>query len=205
MKRKIMTLLLTCFTLAMSAQYVSIPVKYKGTSPNIGDFLTALLSDSDNDGDACESSFGEAQGAIEESWNRYKQGKAQKKNVTFIVDLNNGYILHEEKFENSKFRIELCYWNESDGKHKIVATSMYFYTNGKYNPGQYDGISFYRYSNSTKKLTDKYNFKTEFPYSDDNGGITYTLPRTGKDIIATTWCKNGTKKQKTIKWRGNGF
>lgn len=205
MKRTLITLLLTCFTLAMSAQYVSIPVKYKGKSPGIGDFLTALLNDHDEDGDACESNFGESYGSLEEAWNRYKQGKAQRKNVTFVVDINNGYILHEERFGNDKMRIELCFWNESDNKHKIVATSMAYYTNGKYNPGQYDGISFYRYNNSTKKLTDGCNFNTKFPYGDDTCEITYSLPRTGKDIIATSWYKNGTKKQKTIKWKGNGF
>lgn len=200
-----MTLLLTCFTLAMSAQYVSIPVKYKGTSPNIGDFLTAMLSDSDSDGDACESPFGESHNGVKEAWNRYKQGKAQKKNVNFVVDLKNGYILYEDKYGNSKMRIEMCYWNESDNKHKIVATSMAYYTNGKYDPGQYDGISFYRYSNSTKKLTDEDDLRTKFPYGNENCEIAYTLPRTGKDIIATSWYKNGTKKQKTIKWKGNGF
>lgn len=205
MKRKLMTLLLTFFTLAMSAQNESIPVKYKGTAPNIGDFLVALLNDSDEDGDACESSFGECHGGIEDAWNRYKQGKAQKKNITFVVDLNNGYILYEDKFGNSKMRIEICYWNESDNKHKIVATSMAYYTNGKYNPGQYDGISFLRYSNSTKKLTYDSDFRSKFPYGGENYKIAYTLPRTGKDIIATSWYKNGTKKQKTIKWKGNGF
>lgn len=205
MKRKLMTLLLTCFTLAMSAQYVSIPVKYKGSSPSIGDFLAAMLNNRDEDGDACESHFGEAHGGINEAWNRYKQGKAQKKNVTFVVDQKNGYILYEDKYGNSKLRIEMCYWNESDGKHKIVATSTACYSNGKYDPGQYDGISFYRYNSSTKKLTDEYNFKTEFPYGGENHETAYTLPRTGKDIIATSWYKNGTKKQKTIKWNGNGF
>ena len=72
MKRKLMTILLTCFTLAMSAQYVSIPVKYKGSSPNIGDFLTALLSNVDNDGDACDSYFGESQGDLENGTKKQK-------------------------------------------------------------------------------------------------------------------------------------
>ena len=33
----------------------------------------------------------------------------------------------------------------------------------------------------------------------------YALPRTGKDIIVTTWHKNGKKTQKTLKWNGHGF
>ena len=33
----------------------------------------------------------------------------------------------------------------------------------------------------------------------------YALPRTGKDIIVTTWHEDGKKTQKTLKWTGSGF
>ena len=33
----------------------------------------------------------------------------------------------------------------------------------------------------------------------------YALPRTGKDIIVTTWHEDGKKTQKTLKWNGHGF
>ena len=32
----------------------------------------------------------------------------------------------------------------------------------------------------------------------------YALPRTGKDIIVTTWHEDGKKTQKTLKWNGHG-
>ena len=31
----------------------------------------------------------------------------------------------------------------------------------------------------------------------------YALPRTGKDIIVTTWHEDGKKTQKTLKWNGH--
>ncbi len=37
------------------------------------------------------------------------------------------------------------------------------------------------------------------------GTRTYTLPRTGKDIVATIWNDNGTTSQKTLKWDGQRF
>ena len=41
--------------------------------------------------------------------------------------------------------------------------------------------------------------------TEDDAYITYSLPRTGKDIIVTLWYDNGTKKQKTLKWNGRRF
>ena len=38
-----------------------------------------------------------------------------------------------------------------------------------------------------------------------SGTRTYTLPRTGKDIVATIWNDNGTTSQKTLKWDGQKF
>ena len=33
----------------------------------------------------------------------------------------------------------------------------------------------------------------------------YALPRTGKDIIVTTWDENGNKEEKALKWNGKTF
>ena len=95
----------------------------------------------------------------------------------------------------------MCYWNESDGKHKLFAYNQWFYENGKPVGGQYDGLTFFRYNNATKKMSwcEAPGFDVEFH------NTTYTLPRTGKDIIKTKWDDNGGKRQTTLKWNGRRF
>ena len=45
----------------------------------------------------------------------------------------------------------------------------------------------------------------EVEYMTDNGAfVSYALPRTGKDIVMTTWYPDG-PKQKTLKWGGRRF
>ena len=41
--------------------------------------------------------------------------------------------------------------------------------------------------------------------SDIDAWNTFSLPRTGKDIVVTTWYQDGRKKQKTAKWTGTYF
>ena len=100
----------------------------------------------------------------------------------------------------------MCYWNEADGKHKLFAYNVKCFRNGKYSPGQFDGLQFYRYNNATKKMTyyQMPGFDSSL-YTEDGAYITYSLPRVGKDIVITYWYDNGTKKQKTLKWNGRKF
>jgi hypothetical protein len=67
--------------------------------------------------------------------------------------------------------------------------------------GQYDVLCFYRYDNATKKMSwcESPGFDVEY------FNKSYALPRTGKDIIVTTWHEDGKKTQKTLKWNGHGF
>ena len=55
-------------------------------------------------------------------------------------------------------------------------------------------------------LCNDVGFDVEFGTNDgdDVAYISYALPRTGKDIILTTWYKRG-KQQKTLKWNGRRF
>ena len=66
---------------------------------------------------------------------------------------------------------------------------------------KYDVLSFYRYDNATKKMSwcESPGFGVEY------FNKSYALPRTGKDIIVTTWHEDGKKTQKTLKWNGHGF
>ena len=130
-----------------------------------------------------------------------KQAVPQEDGATLTVDLKNGYILYEWEDENNSKKTEMCYWNESDGKHKLFAYNTWYYVDGKPALGQYDGLTFWRYNNATKKMSmcEAPGFEVEYQ------NTTYSLPRVGKDIIVTKWDDKGRKKQKTLKWNGRGF
>lgn len=209
--RKILSLVLIfiCSTLAVSAQE-SIRVKYQGAQPTISDFAWAFLSSDDNDEE--EDCTDESFNAIRAAWENHRKGLPQEEGVTLTVDQKNGFVLYEYKseYEGVKHvvRIEMCYWNESDGKHKLFAYNVSCFRNGVCSPGQFDGLLFYRYNNATKKMSmwNDVGFDVEYGTNDgdDVAYITYALPRTGKDIILTTWYKRG-KQQKTLKWNGRRF
>ena len=123
-----------------------------------------------------------------------------------LNDEKNGYILYESQDENNLFRAEMCYWNESDGKHKLIAISIACFTNGRHEPGQYDGLSFLRYNNATKRMADCDAPGFRVRYATDNlDYISYSLPRTGKNITETVWLKNGKTSKRVLKWNGRKF
>ena len=76
---------------------------------------------------------------------------------------------------------------------------------GDYSAGQFDGLTFYRYDNATKKMSPCSDIGFDVVYGTDDGAwVSYALPRTGKDITVTSWYKSG-KKQKMLKWKGRRF
>lgn len=208
MKRTSLTIIFACCILALAAQDV-IKVNFKGSKPTISDFVGAYLNDyvyNENDDDC----LNEVRASAKQAWINYLNGKPQVKNTNLIVDNRNGYVVFEgiDEYEGDKdvVRVEMCYWNEADGKHKLFAYNVKCFRNGKYSPGQFDGLQFYRYNNATKKMT--YYQMPGFDsllYTEDGAYITYSLPRVGKDIVITYWYDNGTKKQKTLKWNGRKF
>lgn len=208
MKRTSLTIIFACCILALAAQDV-IKVNFKGTKPTISDFVGAYLNDyvyNENDDDC----LNEVRARAKQAWINYLNGKPQVKNTNLIVDNRNGYVVFEgiDEYEGDKdvVRVEMCYWNEADGKHKLFAYNVKCFRNGKYSPGQFDGLQFYRYNNATKKMTyyQMPGFDSSL-YTEDGAYITYSLPRVGKDIVITYWYDNGTKKQKTLKWNGRKF
>lgn len=208
MKRTSLTIIFACCILALAAQDV-IKVNFKGSKPTISDFVGAYLNDyvyNENDDDC----LNEVRASAKQAWINYLNGKPQVKNTNLIVDNINGYVVIEgiDEYEGDKdvVRVEMCYWNEADGKHKLFAYNVKCFRNGKYSPGQFDGLQFYRYNNATKKMTyyQMPGFDSSL-YTEDGAYITYSLPRVGKDIVITYWYDNGTKKQKTLKWNGRKF
>ncbi len=203
MKRISLAIMFALCTLSVAAQDV-IRVNYKGAKPTISDFAWALLSNYvwDEEDDVLD----ESTNAAKTAWTQYRKGLPLDEGDKITVDQKNGYAVYESRSENHLLMVEMCYWNEADQKHKLFAYNVKFYDDGKYSPGQFDGLTFYRYDNATKKMT-----SCEAPGFDvvlgteDGAWVSYDLPRSGKDIICTEWKDNVKKKQKTLKWNGRRF
>ena len=203
MKKLLLAIVFAFCTLAVSAQD-AIQVNYTGAKPTISDFAWAFLS-VDNGEDELEGETDESFNAIKQAWIRHREGTPQDEHETLSIDEKNGFVLYEWKYEENMLRIEMCYWNESDQKHKMFAYNVSCFQNDKYSPGQFDGLVFCRYDNAKRELTycEAPGFEVEYG-TDDGAWVSYDLPRSGKDITVNYWHANK-KTQKTLKWNGHGF
>ncbi len=201
MKRRTLAIVFAWCALALVAQN-SIKVNYKGSKPTISDFGWSYLSQAIiSDGDCID----ESTNAIKQAWINHRKGLPLDKGDKLTIDEKNGYAVYESVYENSMLRIEMCYWNEADGKHKLFAYNIKGFQDGKYSPGQFDGLYFWRYSNSKKKMTrcDAPGFELVF-CTEDGDQISYDLPRVGKNIVVNVWKDSG-KESRTLKWNGRRF
>ena len=203
MKRLVLAIIFACCTLTLAAQN-SMKVNYQGEKPTISDFAWAFLSADDGE-EELEGEADESFNAIKQAWIHHREGTPQDEYVTLTIDDKNGFVLYEWRYEESLLRIEMCFWNESDKKHKLFAYNVGYYSNGEYSPGQFDGILFCRYDNATREMTycEAPGFEVEYG-TDDGAWVSYDLPRTGKDITVNYW-HNGKRTQKTLKWDGQKF
>ena len=160
--------------------------------PDIVDFVTVYLSNPDD----------ELRGSIAPEWQKYLKNEKLSKGVTFTVDKNNGYVRYDrvDKKSNEKSYVEYCYWNCADGLHKLFAENVGITINDKPVFTEFSGLYIYVYDNATQKL---YMFDQDLLGlgEETHGMVTFSLPRTGKDIEVTY--ANGSKKKLT--WNGNGF
>ena len=203
MKRLALTLLSACCALALSAQD-GLKVNYRGERPTISDFAWTFLS-ADDEEDELEGEMDESTNAFKHAWINHRDGVALNEGETLMVDQRNGFVLYESVFEESKLRVEMCFWNEADQAHTLIAYNVSCFMDDEYSPGQYDGLIFYRYDNASETMTwvDAPGFEVEYG-TEDGAWVCYDLPRTGKDITVNYW-KDGSRKQKTLKWNGHGF
>ena len=203
MKRLLLAIALLCSTMMLSAQE-TIKVNYQGARPTISDFAWALLSNYvwNEEDDVLD----ESTNAAKQAWTNYRKGIPLEEGDKITVDQKNGYAVYESCDGNDCLIVEMCYWNESDQKHKLFAYNVKCYRDGAYSPGQFDGLLFYRYNNATKKMTscEAPGFEVEFG-TEDGAWVCYDLPRVGKNIIYTEWKDNKKKRQKTLKWNGRKF
>ena len=202
MKRLALTLLFACCAIALTAQE-PFHVKYQGDRPTISDFANALFSAPDDDE---EGEMDESFNAIKYAWTQHRKGLPLDEGTTLTVDQKNGFICYESRYEKELVRIEMCYWNESDQKHKLIAYNVSCFSDGKYSAGQFDGLYFYRYDNAKKEMNwyDAPGFEVEYG-TEDGAWVYYDLPRSGKDIIVNYSYDNGKIKKNTLKWDGRRF
>ena len=198
MKKLVAILFLLALTMTVSAQE-GIKVGFLGAAPDIMDFAWAYASA--NDGDP-ENTPDESSAALRQSLECYRTGEAQPEGFTITVDRKAGYILVQSKHDGYTSKWEMCYWNMDDKKHKLFAMCVELSENGmRMNPGQYDGLTFYRSDTATRQMK-HVDMGIDVQYFN----ISYALPRVGKDIIVTHWSENGREKWQTaLKWNGHGF
>ena len=201
MKRYLFLTLSLCFTLLASAQS-EITVKFQGAKPGIADFVTAYLQPTY--GEDGEETIDEYVNGLRAAWQRHRAGKPQHEGATFTLDAKNGFACYESRYTEEGidhlFRIEMCFWNCADQKHKLFACSTWSYTDGLPAMGQYDGIVFFQYDNATHKM----KFVSPPGFEEEYDNVSYSLPRTGRDIIVNDW-RSGTHKTHTLKFNGTTF
>lgn len=125
-------------------------VKFAGQKPGITDFVTSYIGDEPED---------ELTGLLYTMWQKYLKNKPMDTNEKVTVDARNGFVCFEKTYpadsdglDGGRNNIEMCYWNCSDGNHKIFAVSVAQYHNGKAIQTEFGGITFGIYNNSTHKI-----------------------------------------------------
>ena len=201
MKRVLSAIIFSCLTLSLMAQN-GIRVNFKGAKPTVTDFAWAAFpslnyEDEDESGDRPWR-------ALENAMKLHSKGLPLEEGETLTIDSKNGYILYErsgEEYADYIFRLEVCYWNESDGRHKLIAfNDMASYLEGRPCITEITGMDFYRYDNVTKRMVgcEPPGFEIEYD-------CIYELPRVGKDIVFIKWNEDGTTKRNVLKWTGRRF
>ena len=165
MRRIISLILFSCFTVSLLAQ-VGIKVNNNGSKPTVTDFIWAALpslnfEDEEETGDRPWL-------AMKSAMEHYRKGLPQEEGDTLIIDSRNGYALYEQSREEDPdyiFRLEVCFWNESDGKHKLICfNNMASVMEGKPCITETSYVNFYRYDNATKRMVacDPPGFEIQF-------------------------------------------
>ena len=188
MKRLSLAIVFACCTLAVAAQEDGFRVNYQGAKPTIKDFALAYIASLISEAEECDEEGMSLYENLQDAIKCQAKGLPLEENRTLTIDQKNGFLVYEHKHSEYLSRIEMCYWNEADGKHKLFACNRWSFENGKPMMGQFDVLSFYRYDNATKKMSwcETPGFDVEYLNK------SYALPRTGKDITV----RHGTKTER---------
>ena len=126
-------------------------VKYQGQKPIINDFINTYFGEESED---------ELNGYLSDLWHRYLKNETLDKNEKVTLDAKNGFASFERVYppdeddpEGSKMLVEMCYWNSSDGNHKVFAESVQIFHGNVAIETEFSGINFGIYNNATHKIT----------------------------------------------------
>lgn len=201
MKRIVSAIILSCLTLSLMAQN-GIKVNFKGSKPTVADFVWAAFPSLNYEDE--EESGDRPWKALENAMKRYREGLPQEEGDKLTIDTKNGYILLErvyDEYEDLVFRLEVCYWNESDGKHRLIAfNNMASCSQDGPCVTEVSGLDFFRYDNATKRMV-----RCDPPGFEIDYGCNYKLPREGKDIVFIKWNEDGSTSQMKLRWDGRQF
>lgn len=130
----ILALLLTITAATASAQ--------RHSRVSIIDFVNEFVAEPED----------EFTGAVAEAWHLYRSHRPLPEGVEIEVDTKNGFMSYSFISPDEPFTItmQMCYWNCADGKHKLVAQSVWSEHDGYSAEGQFDGLSFMLYDNATR-------------------------------------------------------
>ncbi len=173
-------------------------VRYKGAKPSISDFVTTILS---------QEKKGEALDAMQTDWKKHLRGQMLTQGTTILVDAPNGYVRYDHKYSTREsLYIECCYWNCSDGMHKLVAENVVTIYDGKPIEGQYSGVAFYIYDNNRRAMQAVYAPNLGINEEPPSGtSVTRCkLPQTGKALVYEYYIPSG-KITKRFTWNGAKF
>ncbi len=145
MKRLPLALFFVCCTLAIVAQEDGFRVNYQGAKPTIKDFALAYITSLISEAEECDEEGMSLYENLQDAIKCQAKGLPLESNRTLTIDQKNGFLVYEHKYIDYLGRIEMCYWNEADGKHKLFACNRWSFENGKPMMGQYDYLGFYRY------------------------------------------------------------
>ena len=105
--------------MAIAAQE-GIRVDYQGERPTIRDFakayLTSILSEEE---DECEAEGMAIYKDLQRAITLKEKGLSLNEYETLTIDTKNGFLVYELKLDEHLSRLEMCYWNESGGKHNL--------------------------------------------------------------------------------------
>lgn len=132
----------------------AVTVKYQGQKPIINDFINAYFGEESED---------ELNGYLSDLWHRYLKNEPLDETEKVTLDSKNGFASFEKVYppdeyspEGNRILVEMCYWNSSDGNHKIFAESVQMFQGNRAIETEYSGVTFGIYNNATHKMTYAY-------------------------------------------------
>ena len=186
MKKLINIVFLLVLTMTMQAQEgYSFPVKFRGKAPSVSDFAKARSQQEDP---------GELLASIRKNKKR---------------QYGNDYVMYFNRIASDRFvwtdTTEICCWDNSDGRHKIVVMIHRDYSNGKIAAGQYSGLSLSVYDAYTRRMEMASSYDMGIEPPEINGLYIYTLSAKDKTVTISVNSQSEVCESRTYIWNGRNF